>query len=134
VAPELCANAFAAVVRVSLPILADHRCCLAFSETAEIADTLEMSVGSVAHCIGLHHYFESHRTSEVTIPPPFDYWAPAVTDVIDCEMLNPTQPARMLAVEAAMQEALAEVVIDRTLAQRRHTASALPAHADLRPW
>src|SRR5262245_17003870 len=100
---------------------------------AEIADTLEMSVASVAHCIGLHHYFESHRTSEVTIPPPFDYWAPAVTDVIDCEMLNPTQPTRMLAVEAAMQEALAEVVIDRRLARRRHTASALPAHADLWP-
>ena len=89
---------------------------------ADIADTLEMSVASVAHCIGLHLYFESHRTSEVTIPPPSDYWAPAMTDVIDFEMLNPTQPASMLAVEAAMQDALAEVVIARTLAQRRRSA------------
>jgi hypothetical protein len=90
---------------------------------AEIADALGTSAASVAHCIGLHLYFESHQTSEVTIPPPLDYRAPAVTDVIDREMLNPKQPARMLAVEAAMQDALAEVVVARTLAQRRSAAS-----------
>jgi len=101
---------------------------------AEIADRLEMSVASVAHCIGLHHYFESHRTSELTIPPPSDYWAPAVTDVIDCEMLNPTRPAWMLDVEAAVQDALAEVVIERTLAQRRKAARAQPAHAGFLQW
>ena len=92
----------------------------------EIAEALETSAASVAHCVGLHVYFESHQTSEVTIPPPPDYWAPAVTDVIDCEMLTPKQPRRMPVVEAAMHDALADFLIDRTLAQRRVTASRSP--------
>ena len=92
----------------------------------EIADALETSAASVAHCIGLHVYFESHQTSEVTIPPPPDYWAPAVTDVIDCEMLTPKQPRRMPIVEAAMDDALADFVIDQPVARRRVAASRLP--------
>ncbi len=83
---------------------------------AEIADILEIPAVTVAHCIGLHLYFEGKQISEVTIPPPLEYWAPALTDVIDREQLSPKRAGRMLAVESAMRKALAEVVESRHVA------------------
>ena len=82
---------------------------------AEIADILDMPAVTVAHCIGLHLYFEGKQLSEVTVPPPLDYWAPSVSDVIDRELLNPKRAGRMLAVESAMRKALAEVVETRQM-------------------
>ena len=43
---------------------------------AEIADILEAQAVTVAHCVGLHLYFEDNRIGELTIPPPFDYRLP----------------------------------------------------------
>ena len=83
---------------------------------AEIADTLEMPAVTIAHCIGLHLYFEGKQISEVTIPPPPHYWSPAATDVIDPELFNPKRAGQVLAVELAMRKALAEVVEARPTA------------------
>jgi len=77
---------------------------------SEIADTLETQAVAVAHCVGLHLYFEEHQISELTIPPPFDYRAPKSTDLIDRDLFSPKRVGHMIAVEAAMAKALAEVV------------------------
>jgi hypothetical protein len=81
---------------------------------AEIAETLKTSADTVSHCIGLHLYFERKLVGEMTIPPPIDYWAPAATDVIGPELLDPRRAGRMFAVETAMRTALAEVVEGRS--------------------
>jgi hypothetical protein len=81
---------------------------------AEIADILEMQAVTVAHCIGLHLYFEDNHIGELTIPPPVDYRAPHATDVIDRELFSPKRVEAMGAVEAAMAKALAEVVEARS--------------------
>jgi hypothetical protein len=82
---------------------------------AEIADILETQAVTIAHCIALHLYFEDKRIGELTIPPPFDYRAPLASDVIDRELLSPKRVESMVAVEAAMAKALAEVVEARSI-------------------
>jgi hypothetical protein len=81
---------------------------------AEIADILELQAVTVAHCIGLQLYFEGNQIGELTIPPPIDYRAPHATDVIDRELFNPKRVESMVAVEAAVAKALAEVIEARS--------------------
>jgi hypothetical protein len=103
---------------------------------AGIAELLDTPAITVAHCIGLNLYFEEKKISELTIPPPQDYWAPGFTEVISCETLSPNRAGRALAVEAAVQKALAEVVEAHwTLAPKAlaEVEARRPAHRGRRP-
>ena len=73
---------------------------------ADIARALSTPADVVAQCIGLHLYLEKKQVSELTIPPPTDYWAPRSTDVIGRDLLEPKRAGRVLAVEAARRGTL----------------------------
>jgi hypothetical protein len=73
---------------------------------ADIGKALQLPADVVAQCIGLHLYLKRKRVIEIPIPPPADYWAPKVTDVISRDLLEPKRAGRMLAVEAAIRGAL----------------------------
>ena len=76
----------------------------------DIADALGIRPDVIAHCVGLHVYLDRKRVAELTLPPPPDYWAPAPTDVITRELLQPKRAGRMLTLEKALRTALATVV------------------------
>jgi hypothetical protein len=73
---------------------------------SDIATLLKTEADVVAHCIGLHKYLQRNRAAELPIPLPSDYWAPAASDVISREMLEPKSAGRMLALEKALRHAL----------------------------
>jgi hypothetical protein len=105
----------AQTAKESLTVSADHRCRIAIdkaNDRADIAGALETRPDVIAHCIGLHAYLGRKRTTEMTIPPPADYWAPAATNVITRELLEPRRAGRMLAVEKALWTALGAPVIE----------------------
>jgi hypothetical protein len=78
----------------------------------DIAAALEAHPDVIAHCIGLQLYLQRKRTTEMSIPPPPDYWAPAANDVITRELLEPKRAGRMLAVEKVLRTALGTAVVD----------------------
>jgi hypothetical protein len=73
---------------------------------ADVSSALEVPADIVAQCIGLHLYLERKRVSQLTIPPPADYWIPKAGDVISRDLLEPKRVGRVLAVDAAIRGAL----------------------------
>jgi hypothetical protein len=72
----------------------------------DLAKTLRTPAEVIAQCIALHLYMERKRVAELPLPPPADYWVPADCDVISPDLLRPKSTGRMLAVDAAIRDAL----------------------------
>ena len=72
----------------------------------DLGKAMKLSPEVVAQCIALHLYLERTRRDQLPLPPPSDYWVPRTTDVITRDMLRPKSAGQMLAVEAAIHEAV----------------------------
>jgi hypothetical protein len=79
---------------------------------SDLGKALNADPRTIAQCVALHLYLERKRVPEMSLPPPVDYWVPGDNDVISPELLRPERAGRMLAVDAAIRDALG--LSDRT--------------------
>jgi hypothetical protein len=73
---------------------------------ADLAKELRTAPEIIGQCIALHLYAERKRTTEVPLPFPSDFWVPESSTRITSRMLRPRSAGRILAVEAAIRDAM----------------------------